>query len=47
MKNDTQLQSDVLAELEWDSSIQSAQIGVEAKDGVVTLDGHTASFGEK
>ena len=36
MKTDTQLQHDVLAELEWEPSIEASQIGVTAKDGVVT-----------
>lgn len=47
MKSDTQLQTDVLAELRWDPSINAAQIGVEAKNGVVTLTGEVATFSEK
>ena len=47
MKTDTQLRDDVLAELKWEPSVQAAQIGVEAKEGVVTLQGRVASFGEK
>ena len=37
MKTDTHLQHDVLEELEWEPSIDASQIGVTAKDGVVTL----------
>jgi osmotically-inducible protein OsmY len=47
MKNDTQLQKDVIAELYWEPSVNPAEIGVEVKDGVVTLSGHVSSYGEK
>lgn len=47
MKNDTQLQQDVMAELKWEPAINAEQIGVEVKDGVVTLAGHVSSYGEK
>ena len=47
MKSDKQLQHDVLAELEWEPSIEASQIGVTAKDGVVTLTGHASQFNEK
>ena len=46
-KSDTQLQQDVLAELKWEPSINAAEIGVEVKDGIVTLAGHVNTFGEK
>ncbi len=36
-KTDAHLQRDVLDELEWEPSVDAAQIGVTAKDGVVTL----------
>ena len=44
MKNDTQLQQDVMAELKWEPSIEAEKIGVEVKDGVVTLAGHLDSY---
>lgn len=47
MKTDTQIQQDVLAELEWEPSVNAAKIGVEVMDGVVTLAGHVDSFAEK
>ena len=48
MKTDTQLQQDVSAELKWEPSVHNAaQIGVEVKDGVVTLTGHVNSYAEK
>ncbi len=47
MKTDIQLQKDVTAELSWEPSIHAAQIGVEVKDGIVTLAGHVSSYAEK
>ena len=47
MKSDTQLQQDVLAELKWEASVNAADIGVEVKDGVVTLAGHVSNYAEK
>jgi osmotically-inducible protein OsmY len=47
MKTDSQLQQDVMAELNWEPAVHAAQIGVEVKDGVVTLAGEVSSFNEK
>ena len=47
MKTDKQVQQDVMAELGWEPSINSAQVGVEVSDGVVTLAGHVDSYAEK
>jgi osmotically-inducible protein OsmY len=47
MVPDKILQRDVLAELEFEPSVNAAQIGVAAKDGVVTLTGHVTSFEQK
>lgn len=47
MKTDAQLKHDILSELEWEPSINASEIGVEVKDGVVTLAGHVDSYGEK
>jgi osmotically-inducible protein OsmY len=47
MKTDTQLQRDVLDELRWEPSIRDAEIGVAAKDGVVTLAGSVDSYADK
>lgn len=47
MKTDTQLQRDVQAELSWEPSVRDAEIGVAAKDGVVTLSGYVDTFAEK
>lgn len=47
MKTDSQLQSDVIAELEWEPSVDHADIGVAVVDGVVTLSGYVKSYAEK
>ncbi|CAB3799026.1 hypothetical protein LMG28688_04870 [Paraburkholderia caffeinitolerans] len=47
MKTDLQLKHDVEAELEWEPAVAASNIGVEVKDGVVTLAGHLASLREK
>lgn len=46
MKTDSQLKQDVSAELEWEPSVHAARIGVEAKDGVVTLAGRVSLSGD-
>ncbi len=47
MKTDTQLQQDVIAELSWEPALHAEHIGVEVRDGVVTLAGNVASYAEK
>ena len=47
MKTDTQIQQDVIAELKWEPKVNATHIGVEVKNGVVTLSGHVDSFAEK
>jgi osmotically-inducible protein OsmY len=47
MKTDKQLQQDVAEELRWDPSINEKEIGVAAKDGVVTLSGTVDSYADK
>ena len=47
MKTDAQVQQDVMDELQWEPAVDAAGIGVEVKDGVVTLAGRVASFAEK
>lgn len=47
MKTDSQLQHDVMAELEWEPSVDHAEIGVAVNDGVVTLSGYVKSYPEK
>lgn len=47
MKSDSTIQKDVIDEVRWDPRILSREIGVAAKDGVVTLTGTVASYAEK
>jgi osmotically-inducible protein OsmY len=47
MKNNTELQRDVLDELLWDPSVNAANIEVAADDGLVTLMGSIGSYTEK
>jgi osmotically-inducible protein OsmY len=47
MSKDNQLQQAVLAELNWEPSLSADHIGVMAHDGIVTLNGHVTTFGEK
>lgn len=47
MKTDKQLQDDVIAELNWESSVNASKIGVEVNQGVVTLAGHVDSYSDK
>jgi len=47
MKNDSELQRDVLDELKWEPAVTAAHIGVTAKQGIVTLTGHVPSYVEK
>ena len=45
--NDKQLRRNVLGALEFEPSINAANIGVAVDDGVVSLSGHVASYAEK
>jgi osmotically-inducible protein OsmY len=47
MKTDEQLQQDVMEELKWEPAVEASTIGVEAKDGVVTLAGHVETYPQK
>ena len=49
MKTNEELQKDVMAELKWDSQLSdvATQIGVSAKDGVVTLSGLVNAYSKK
>ena len=47
MKTDAQVQKDVMAELNWEPLLNAAQIGVSAKDGVVTLSGIVDTYVKK
>ena len=46
-KSNTQLQQDVLQELKYEPSVNAAEIGVTAADGIVGLSGNVKSYAEK
>lgn len=47
MKTDTQLQKDVMDELKWQPFLNSSEIGVAVKNGIVTLSGIVDSYSKK
>jgi osmotically-inducible protein OsmY len=47
MRTDAQIQRDVVAQLQWEPLLNASEIGVAARDGVVTLSGHVDSYGKK
>ncbi len=47
IKSDTQIKADVLNELKWDSRIDETDIGVQVRDGVVTLVGSVDVYAKK
>ena len=47
MKIDSQLQRDVMDELRWEPQVDSAHIGVTAKNGIVTLTGSVPNYSQK
>ena len=46
-KSDTEVKSDVLAELKYEPSVRVTDIGVLVKNGTVTLNGFVTNYGEK
>ena len=47
MKTDSQLQHDAIAELKWEPLLREAEIGVSAKDGIITLTGTVDGYAKK
>ena len=47
MKTNTQLQHDVLEELQYEPSVDAAEVGVAAQEGIVTLSGTARNYAEK
>lgn len=47
MISDTEVRNNVEAELDWDARVDSRQIGVAVKDGIVTLTGHVSSYAQR
>lgn len=46
-KTDSQLQRDVIDELRWDPRVGSAEIGVAAKNGVITITGQVETYAKQ
>lgn len=46
-KTDRDLQQDVIDELRWDPCVDATEIGVQAKDGTITLTGTVENFTEQ
>lgn len=47
MKTDSHIQKDVMEELKWQPELNSSEIGVAVKNGVVTLSGLVDTFSKK
>ncbi len=47
MASDKDLKKNVLDQLSWSPNVNSAHIGVTAREGVVTLMGHVETYGDK
>ena len=47
MKNNQELQTDVQNAIKWEPLLNAAEIGVTAKDGVVSLTGVVDSYAKK
>jgi osmotically-inducible protein OsmY len=47
MKNDTQIQKDVMEELRWEPFLSASEIGVAVKNGIVTLSGKVDTYSKK
>lgn len=47
MKNDVQIQNDVIDQLKWEPLLNASEIGVAVKNGVVTLSGIVDSYYKK
>ncbi|MBS1532249.1 MAG: BON domain-containing protein [Bacteroidetes bacterium] len=47
MKTDLDIQKDVMAELKWEPMLNSAELGVAVKNGVVTLTGTVSNYSKK
>lgn len=47
MKTDSQLKRDVMEELAWEAAVNDNEIGVEVREGIVTLTGNLSSYAEK
>ena len=47
MKNDLEIQQDVISQLKWEPFLTASDIGVAVKNGIVTLSGQVDSYSQK
>ncbi|HLZ08653.1 MAG TPA: BON domain-containing protein, partial [Chloroflexota bacterium] len=47
VRRDTEIQGQVTLELKWDTRVNPADVGVDVRDGIVTLTGSVDSYAEK
>jgi osmotically-inducible protein OsmY len=47
MKTDIEIQKDVIDQLKWEPFLNAAEIGVSAKNGIVTLSGQVDTYSKK
>src|SRR5262245_20450883 len=47
VKRDLEIQQQVMQELRWDTRVEASNIGVEVRDGVVTLSGTVTTYPQK
>lgn len=47
MRSDVQIQEDVMEQLKWEPELNSAEIGVAVKNGIVTLSGIVDTYSKK
>jgi osmotically-inducible protein OsmY len=47
VKSDKEIQKDVMKELDWDPQVDAIEVGVQVKDGLVTLTGTVATYAKK
>lgn len=46
-RSDAQIKADVLDELRWDSTVDETEVGVQVKNGIVTLTGGISAYPKK
>ncbi|MCX5649779.1 MAG: BON domain-containing protein, partial [Planctomycetota bacterium] len=47
IKSDSQIKTDVLNELKWDSRVDETDVGVQVKEGIITLVGSVDVYAKK
>jgi len=47
MKTDKEIQKEVMKELDWDPQVDAVEVGVQVKDGLVTLTGNVSTYAKK